>query len=142
VAWVLLDRLHHDQPVSGQFGSVQRTSRRRRSLKDEETVLKMLAEAGIDRAQVTSVDASKVDDAVEVTDVSEQAVYDTDESEHVRKAEVDETEKVVRLQGLKTQLAAVDSEDADDLRAEIDALEARIEELREFRSGRSLRDAG
>jgi hypothetical protein len=28
---VLLDRLHHDQPVSGQFGSVQRTSRRNRS---------------------------------------------------------------------------------------------------------------
>jgi len=30
---VLLNRLHHDQPVSGQYGSVQRTSRRNRSLK-------------------------------------------------------------------------------------------------------------
>ena len=142
VAEVLLDRLHHDQPVSGQFGSVQRTSRRRRSLKDEEAVLEVLEEAGIDRAQVTSVDASKVDDALEVTDVSEQAVYEIDESEYVRKAEVDEAEKETRLQGLKTQLAAVDSEDADDLRAEIEELEARIEELTEFRSGRSLRDAG
>jgi hypothetical protein len=43
---------------------------------------------------------------------------------------------------MKTQLAAVDSEDADALRAEIEGLEARIEELTEFRSGRSLRDAG
>jgi len=30
---VLLGRLHHDQPVHGQYGSVQRTSRRNRSLK-------------------------------------------------------------------------------------------------------------
>jgi hypothetical protein len=36
VADVLLGRLHHDRPVSGPFGSVQRTSRRNRSLKDEE----------------------------------------------------------------------------------------------------------
>ena len=32
---VLLNRLHHDQPVSGQFGSVQRTTRRNRSFKLE-----------------------------------------------------------------------------------------------------------
>jgi hypothetical protein len=43
---------------------------------------------------------------------------------------------------MKTQLAAVDSEDADALRAEIEGLEARIEELTEFRPGRSLRDTG
>jgi hypothetical protein len=46
LADVLLDRLHHDQPVSGQFGSVQRTSRRNRSLKDDETVLNALEAAG------------------------------------------------------------------------------------------------
>jgi len=34
VADVLLDRLHHNQPVSGQYGSVQRTTRRNRSLND------------------------------------------------------------------------------------------------------------
>jgi hypothetical protein len=37
---VLLDRLHHDQLVAGQYGSVQRTSRRNRSLKDEEEELR------------------------------------------------------------------------------------------------------
>ncbi len=76
-----LDRLHHDQPVSGQFGSVQRTSRQNRSLKDEGEVLGVLNEAGIDRARVTSVDTSKIDDTLEITDVSEQVMYDTDESE-------------------------------------------------------------
>jgi hypothetical protein len=51
----LLDRLHHDQPVSGQYGSVQRTSRRNRTLKDEQEVLEQLEAEGIDRERVTSV---------------------------------------------------------------------------------------
>jgi len=46
---LLLDRLHHDQPVYGQYGSVQRTSRRNRTLKDDETVLEILEDQGIDR---------------------------------------------------------------------------------------------
>jgi len=57
---VLLNRLHHDQPVSGQYGSVQRTSRRNRSLKDEDEVLDLLEGAGIDRERVTTVDTTKV----------------------------------------------------------------------------------
>ena len=135
---VLLDRLHHDQPVSGQFGSVQRTSRRNRSLKDEAMVLNALEAAGIAREQVTSVDASKVDDALNVTELSETDVYNIEESEYVRKADVDEEEKETRLQGLKDRLAESDSEEADELREEIEELEGRIEELTEFRSGRSF----
>ncbi|QIO25399.1 hypothetical protein [Haloarcula sp. JP-L23] len=138
VADVLLDRLHHDQPISGQFGSVQRTSRRNRSLKDDEEVLSLLEEAGIERERVTSVDASKVDDALEVTELSETDVYDVTESEYVRKAEVDEEVKETRLQGLKDRLAETDSEEATELREEIEELEGRIEELTEFRSGRSF----
>jgi 23S rRNA A2030 N6-methylase RlmJ len=49
VSDVLLNRLHHDRPVSGPFGSVRRTTRRNRSLKDDEEVLTTLEEAGIDR---------------------------------------------------------------------------------------------
>ncbi len=134
---VLLDRLHHDQPVSGQYGSVQRTSRRNRSLKDDEEVLDVLEEAGIDRERVTSVDASKVDDALEVTELSESDVYEIEESEYVRKAEVDEEEKESRLQGLKDQLAATD-EDTRELQQEIEELEARIDELTSFDSGTSF----
>ena len=135
---VLLDRIHHDQPVSGQFGSVQRTSRRNRSLKDDEEVLDLLEDAGIDRERVTTVDASKLDDALEVTELSESDVYEIEESEYVRKAEVDDEEKETRLQGLKDRLAETDDEEADQLRQEIEALEDRISELTEFRSGRSF----
>ncbi len=135
---VLLNRLHHDQPVTGQYGSVQRTSRRNRTLKDDDVVLEVLEEAGIDRERVTSVDSSKVDEALEVIEVSESDVYDIDQSDYVRKAEVHDEQKETRLQGLKDQLAAAEGEEADELREEVEELEARIEELTEFKSGTSF----
>jgi hypothetical protein len=138
VADVLLHRLHHDRPVSGPFGSVQRTSRRNRSLKDDEEVLRVIEAAGIDRERVLGVDRDKVDDALDVTELSERDVYDIEASEYVRKAEVDEEQKETRLQGLKDQLAATEGDEAEELRAEIEALEDRIEELTEFKSGTSF----
>jgi len=135
---ILLDRLHHDQPVSGQYGSVQRTSRRNRSLKDDEEVLTLLEDAGIGRERVTTVDSSKVDKALEVTELAESDVYDITESEYVRKAEVDEETKQSRLQGLKDQLAATD-ENTDELQQEIEELEARIDDLTSFDSGTTFR---
>jgi hypothetical protein len=135
---VLLDRLHHDQPVAGQYGSVQRTSRRNRSLKDEEKVIETMEAAGIDRERVTSVDSSKVDEALEVVEVAESEVYDIDESEYVRKADVNEDQKETRLQGLKDQVSAAEGEEAEALQQEIEELEARIAELTEFNSGRSF----
>ena len=138
---VLLNRLYHDQPVSGQFGSVQRTTRRNRSLKDDELVLNAFEAAGIERERLTTVDSSKVDEALDVTELSESDVYDIEPSEYVRKADVDEQEKETRLQGLKDQLEATEGEEADDLREEIEELEERIAELTEFRSGRSFHES-
>jgi len=135
VRGVLLDRLHHDQPVAGQYGSVQRTSRRNRTLKDDETVVEKMENAGIDRERITSVDNSKVDEALDVVEVAESEVYDIDESEYVRKADVDEDRKETRLQGLKDQLAAAEGDEAEELREEIEELEGRIEELTEFKPG-------
>jgi hypothetical protein len=135
LADVLLDRLHHDRPVYGQYGSVQRTSRRNRSLKDDEEVLSVLEEVGIDRERVMSVDREKVDEALEVTTLSESAVYEIDESEYVRKADVDEDVKESRLQGLKDRLAASEDAEADELRREIEDLEGRIDELTSFQAG-------
>jgi hypothetical protein len=135
VRGVLLDRLHHDQPVAGQYGSVQRTSRRNRTLKDDETVVEKMENAGIDRERITSVDNSKVDEALDVVEVAESEVYDIDESEYVRKADVDEDRKETRLQGLKDQLAAAEGDEAEELREEIEELEDRIEELTEFKTG-------
>lgn len=135
VSDVLLNRLHHDQPVSGPFGSVQRTTRRNRSLKPDEEVLETLEEAGIERERVLGVNRSKVNDAIEVTPLSDSDVYDIEESEYVRKAEVDEEHKETRLQGLKDQLAATEGSEAEELREEIKELENRIAELTEFKSG-------
>jgi hypothetical protein len=135
---VLLNRLHHDQPVHGQYGSVQRTSRRNRSLRDEEEVLTMLEEVGIDRDRVMSVDSRKVAEALEVTELAESDVYEISESEYVRKAEVDEDAKESRLQGLKDRLAASDDAESDELRREIETLEERIDDLTSFSTGTQM----
>lgn len=138
VADVLLNRLHHDRPVSGQYGSVQRTSRRNRALKDDEAVLSVLEETGIDRERVMSVDREKVDEALDVTTLAESDVYDIEESEYVRKAAVDEDMKESRLQGLKDRLAASEDAEAEELRQEIEELEGRIDDLTSFRTGTEL----
>lgn len=135
VADVLLDRVHHDQPVHGQFGSVQRIGRTYRSLREEDEVLETLEDAGIPRERVTSVDSAKVDEALEVTEVAPSDVYEIEEREYVRKAEVDEEEKETRLQGLKDRLAATEGDEAEELRKEIEELERRINDLTSFRSG-------
>jgi hypothetical protein len=135
VSDVLLERVQHDRPVHGQYGSVQRTTRRNRSLKNDEEVLAALEDAGIAREQVVSVDREKVDDALDVVELSESAVYDTDENEYVRKAEVDEERKETRLQGLKDRLAVSDDPEADVLRQEVERLEQEIEDLTEFAPG-------
>ena len=98
-------------------------------------MLTLLEDAGIDRERVTSVDRDKVDEALEVTTLSESDVYDIEEREYVRKAEVDEERKQTRLQGLKDRLATAGDEDAEELRREIEELEACIEELTSFESG-------
>ncbi|HET7325398.1 MAG TPA: hypothetical protein VFJ06_13810 [Halococcus sp.] len=135
VSEVLLERVQHDRAVHGQYGSVQRTTRRRRSLKDDEDVLAALESVGIDREQLLSVDREKVDEALDVVELSESAVYEIDESEYVRKAEVDEERKETRLQGLKDRLAVSDDPEAEVLRQEVDRLEQEIEELTEFSPG-------
>jgi hypothetical protein len=75
-------------------------------------VLERLENAGIDRERVLSVDRSKVDEAVEITTLSDSDVYEVEESEYVRKAEVDEDVKEFRLQGLKDRLAATEDNEA------------------------------
>jgi len=135
IADTLLDRVHHDQPVHAQYGSVQRTSRRSKSLKDDTEVLAALEDAGIDQDRVLGVDPDKVEDALDVTDLHEQDVYDIEERAYVRKADVNEDVKETRLQGLKDRLAATESEEADVLRSEIEDLEDRIDELTSFRTG-------
>jgi hypothetical protein len=141
VADVLLDRIQHDRPAHGQYGSVQRTTRQNRSLKDDEAVLEAFEGTGIDREQVMGVDRGKVDEALEVVSIPESAVYDVSESEYVRKADVDEERKETRLQGLKDRLAVSDDPEAEVLRQEVDRLEQEIEELTEFSPGSAFSES-
>jgi hypothetical protein len=92
-------------------------------------------DAGIEPERVMGIDRQKVDDALNVAELSEDDVYEIGGSEYVRKAEVDEARKETRLQGLKDQLAAAEGDEPEELRREIEELEDRIEELTEFRSG-------
>jgi len=70
-----------------------------------------------------------------VIELTESDLYDIKERQYVRKADVDEEVKESRLEGLKDQLAAVDSTDSEDLQREIEELESRIDELTGFKSG-------
>jgi len=76
--------------------------------------------------------------ALEFTALSESDVYDVKESEYVRKAEVDENIRESRLQGLKDRLAASEYDEANQLRAEIEELEQRIDDLTSFRTGTEM----
>nr|WP_241686268.1 hypothetical protein [Halorubrum amylolyticum] len=58
-------------------------------------------------------------------DLFETDVYEIEESEYVRKADVDEERKETRLQGLKDQLALSDDPNAEELRQEVDEHEQR-----------------
>ena len=59
-------------------------------------------------------------------ELTETAVYDVDEREYVRKAEVDEERKETHLQGLKDSLERSDEPEGDQLRAEIADLERAV----------------
>ena len=107
-------------------------------MKDDELVLNAFEAAGVERERLTTVDSSRVDEALEVTEISETDVYEVSESEYVRKVDVDEEQKETRLQGLKDRLAETESEEANELREEIKELEDRIAELTEFQSGQSF----
>lgn len=126
---VLLDYIGPDARLHGQFGTVHRTSREVRRLNDEETVLAAIDEHGIPREWVMGIDPSKLDVVLAVTDLDESDVYTIEEQVYVQKTEVEEGEKQSRLQGLKDRLATLEDTEAEELRADIEQLEDRIDAL-------------
>lgn len=126
---ILLEYIGPDAKLPGQFGTIRRISRETRHLKDEETVLAAIDEKEIPREWVLGVDSSKLDVVLTVTDLEEDEVYEFDEQVYVQKTAVEEEEKQSRLQGLKDRIEGLEDEDADELRADIEDLENRIETL-------------
>jgi len=125
----LLDEIGPDGRLSGQYGTVSRTRRERRHVKDAEAVFDVLDAEGIPREWVMGVDQDKLDVVVATTDVAEADVYDVTEQYYVQKTDVESEAKRSRLQGLKDRLAELEGEEADELREEIETLEDRIEDV-------------
>ncbi|ELZ01072.1 hypothetical protein C482_07726 [Natrialba chahannaoensis JCM 10990] len=123
----LLDRLGPDQELHGRYGTVRRTVRERRRPMDEEAIFEALDEHDVPREWVLGVDPEKLDVVISVTDLSEAEVYETDESVYVQKTSVDEDEKYSRLQGLVERIDALEGEEGEALRNELDEIESRLE---------------
>jgi hypothetical protein len=115
--------------LHGRYGSVSRSRRERRALKDEAEVFARLDEAGIPREWVTGIDEDKLDLVVTTTEVEEGDVYDVEADYYVQKTGVETDAKRSRLQGLKDRLPTLPDEEAADLREEIDDLEERIDDV-------------
>lgn len=75
--------------------------------------------------------------SLDVAELSGRDLYEIEESEYIRKAEVDEESKETRLQGLKDRLAAT-GEDTQVLQNEIEELEQRLDDRISFDSASSF----
>ncbi len=123
----LLGRLGPEQELHGRFGTVRRTVRDRRRLKDTETVFEALDAEDIPREWVIGVDRDKLDIVLAVTDLEESAVYDHDELVYVQKTAVEEEEKYTRLQGLDRRVAELEGAVGERLREDLREIERRLE---------------
>jgi len=130
---LLLDRLHHDQPVHGQYGSVQRTRRRNRTLKDDQTVLKQLEDQGIDRGvSPPSTPPKSTRHSKSPTSRSRTSTRSTKASMSARPMSTKSVKNPASRASKTNSLLLRESPETDELQREIEDLEARIDELHQF----------
>lgn len=86
----IVDRVAEDGVLEGTLGTVERSTGTHRSLRDAEVVRRELYRAGIDPNETRTFDADLVADVIEGADVEESAVFETGESDRLRRADVDE----------------------------------------------------
>lgn len=124
----ILERLGPDQTLHGRYGTVRRTTRRRRRPKDDETVFAALDTHDVPREWVTGVDPSKLDVVVAATDLDEEDVFDVEETVYAQKTSIDEGEKYSRLQGIADRIESLEGTDGEALRDELATIEDRLED--------------
>lgn len=107
---VLLDTVHDDREVESDFGTIQRRTYRRREVRDDRTVERTLREAGVDPESVRSYDTTKLREAVEDHDIDPEAVFEVEEREQIRRAEVDDAARRERFERLDESLRALAGE--------------------------------
>ncbi len=125
----LLEFVGPDDRLHGRLGTVTRTERERRHLRDEEAVLDALDREGIPHDWVLGIDREKLDVVLATTDLEEEDVYNVEESVYLQKTDVEESEKQSRLRGLRDRLEALDTEEGSELREEIGGIEERLDAL-------------
>ncbi len=94
----IIDRVDEEGEIAGTLGSVERSRSTRRALRDEETVRRALFTAGIDPREAESFDPALVRELIEEArerdpsgvSIDEADVFETSESDHVRRASVNE----------------------------------------------------
>ena len=86
----IVERVEEDGEIEGRLGAVERSTGTRRSLREEAVVRSRLLGAGIDPADVQSFDTDLIDDAIEDADVDESDLFETRETDRLRRADVNE----------------------------------------------------
>lgn len=101
---VLVERIKEDAKLEGSVGTIERKTRRRKSLRDEHEIFDVLADAGVGHTEVMSVelDKKKLQKVAKAHDIPEEELFEIEESGYVRRVSTDEDklrDAFERLQG-------------------------------------------
>jgi hypothetical protein len=94
----LLAEVQDDREIEADVGAVRRYTSERTSLRAEEAVLDAVERAGVDPERVMAPDRSRVEDAVEATDLSHGDAFETEERVSVRRQDIDEERRRILLE--------------------------------------------
>ncbi|WP_135823332.1 hypothetical protein [Halorussus ruber] len=106
----LLEQVHEDGTVSADLGSVNRTTYQYRRVRDERDVRNALAAADVDPEEVRSFDKSKLRDAIEESDLDEDAVFDVEERPQIRISESNDDRRRERFERLDDEIRSLAEE--------------------------------
>ena len=101
---VLIERIKEDTKLEGSIGTIERKTRRRKSLKDESEIFDILADAGVGHTEVMSVelDKKKLEKVAKKHDIPEEEFFEVNESAYVRRVSTDDEKRRAafeRIQG-------------------------------------------
>jgi hypothetical protein len=80
----ILDRVHQDTQIRGEYATVTRTTSRRRVPKDERAVFEALRRAGVNPYDVLELDSSALRELSESGAIEDEDVFDREERTYVR----------------------------------------------------------
>ncbi|WP_137286451.1 hypothetical protein [Halorussus salinisoli] len=107
----LLDELHEDGTLSADLGSVERRTYEYRRTRDESDVRRALVDAGVNPESVRSFDEGKLRDAIEETDLDEDAVFDVDERAQIRISDSNDDRRREQFERLDAEIRSLVEDD-------------------------------